>query len=92
MLCLFFTLMVSYKVWKNRIEGTIMMKVYICPNCGWLRTVSRRKEVECFKCGHRTDDTSETDICQICGHVGTGTAGLFTELALYTQKRHKIVM
>lgn len=51
MLCLFFTLMVSYRVWKNRIEGTIMMKVYICPNCGWLRTVSRRKEVECFKCG-----------------------------------------
>lgn len=28
-----------------------MMKVYICPQCGWLRTVSRRKEVECFKCG-----------------------------------------
>lgn len=28
-----------------------MMKVYICPNCGWVRTVSRRKNVECFKCG-----------------------------------------
>lgn len=28
-----------------------MIKVYICPQCGWLRTVSRRKEVECFKCG-----------------------------------------
>lgn len=27
-----------------------MMKVYICPKCGWLRAVSRRKEVECFKC------------------------------------------
>lgn len=27
-----------------------MMKVYICPNCGWIRTVSRRKDVECFKC------------------------------------------
>lgn len=28
-----------------------MMKVYICPNCGWMRAVSRRKDVECFKCG-----------------------------------------
>lgn len=27
------------------------MKVYICPKCGWMRVVSRRKEVECFKCG-----------------------------------------
>ncbi len=29
-----------------------MMKVYICPQCGWMRTVSRRKDVECFKCGN----------------------------------------
>ena len=28
-----------------------MMKVYICPECGWMRVVSRRKQVECFKCG-----------------------------------------
>lgn len=28
-----------------------MMKVYICPECGWMRVVSRRKHVECFKCG-----------------------------------------
>lgn len=28
-----------------------MMKVYICPSCGWMRVVSRRKGVECFKCG-----------------------------------------
>lgn len=27
------------------------MKVYICPKCGWMRVVSRRKNVECFKCG-----------------------------------------
>lgn len=27
------------------------MKVYICPKCGWMRVVSRRKAVECFKCG-----------------------------------------
>jgi ribosomal protein L37AE/L43A len=28
------------------------MKVYICPKCGWMRTVSRRSQVECFKCSH----------------------------------------
>ncbi len=28
-----------------------MMKIYICPQCGWLRMVSRRKDVECHKCG-----------------------------------------
>ncbi len=28
-----------------------MMKVYICPGCGWMRIVSRRKEVECHNCG-----------------------------------------
>ena len=28
-----------------------MMKVFICPNCGWMRIVSRRSVVECHKCG-----------------------------------------
>ena len=28
-----------------------MMKVFICPTCGWMRVVSRRREVECYKCG-----------------------------------------
>lgn len=28
------------------------MKVFICPRCGWIREVSRRKKVECFKCGY----------------------------------------
>ena len=27
-----------------------MMRLYICPECGWMRTVSRRASVECFKC------------------------------------------
>lgn len=30
-----------------------MMKVYICPVCGWMRVVSRRKDVECYKCGEK---------------------------------------
>ncbi|MEE1008472.1 MAG: DNA-directed RNA polymerase subunit M [Agathobacter sp.] len=29
-----------------------MMKIYICPHCGWIRMVSRRKDVECHKCGN----------------------------------------
>ena len=32
-------------------RGQDMLKVFICPNCGWMRVVSRRKQVECFKCG-----------------------------------------
>ena len=28
-----------------------MMKIYICPQCGWIRMVSRRKDVECLQCG-----------------------------------------
>lgn len=27
-----------------------MMKVFICPGCGSITTVSRRKEVICYKC------------------------------------------
>ncbi len=28
-----------------------MMKIFICPDCGWLRLVSRRAKVECHRCG-----------------------------------------
>lgn len=28
-----------------------MIKLFICPECQWLRVVSRRAKVECFKCG-----------------------------------------
>lgn len=27
-----------------------MIRLFICPECGWLRTVSRRANVECYKC------------------------------------------
>ena len=27
-----------------------MIRLFICPKCGWMRTVSRRTKVECFKC------------------------------------------
>ncbi len=27
-----------------------MIRLFICPRCGWVRTVSRKSDVECFKC------------------------------------------
>ncbi|MCC8151785.1 MAG: DNA-directed RNA polymerase subunit M [Lachnospiraceae bacterium] len=27
-----------------------MIRLFICPKCGWVRTVSRKSNVECFKC------------------------------------------
>ncbi|MCD8132527.1 MAG: DNA-directed RNA polymerase subunit M [Clostridiales bacterium] len=27
-----------------------MIRLFICPECGWIRTVSRKSDVECFKC------------------------------------------
>ena len=30
-----------------------MLKIYICPECGWLRTVSRRKDAENHRGGNR---------------------------------------
>jgi transcription initiation factor TFIIIB Brf1 subunit/transcription initiation factor TFIIB len=38
-----------------------MMKVFICPNCGWMRVVSRRKEVECYKCGENQMTLAKLD-------------------------------
>jgi hypothetical protein len=39
-----------------------MMKIYICPQCGWLRMVSRRKSVECHKCGYAQMQVSNLDL------------------------------
>ena len=41
-----------------------MMKVFICPECGWMRVVSRRKQVECFKCGQWQMMLSKIDFIQ----------------------------
>jgi hypothetical protein len=38
-----------------------MMKVFICQNCGWMRVVSRRKEVECYKCGEKQMSLAKLD-------------------------------
>lgn len=39
-----------------------MMKIYICPECGWMRVVSRRKDVECHRCGKDQMRLSNLDI------------------------------
>lgn len=36
---------------KVKCETRLMMKVFICPECGSITTVSRRKEIFCHKCG-----------------------------------------
>lgn len=38
-----------------------MMKVFICPACGWMRVVSRRSDVECYKCGEKQMVLSKVD-------------------------------
>lgn len=37
-----------------------MMKVFICPECGWIRTVSRRKEMQ-----WRADAAIPFDLCRV---------------------------
>lgn len=39
-----------------------MMKIYICSNCGWIRVVSRRKDVECHKCGQKDMRLTNLDL------------------------------
>ena len=38
----------------------------------------------------RADDAGEAFFYKVHGDVGAGERGLFTELALYTQKRYRI--
>ena len=38
-----------------------MMPVDICPDCGWMRVVSRRKDVECYKCGNTQMTLAKVD-------------------------------
>ena len=38
-----------------------MMKVFICPSCGWMRVVSRRRGVEGYKCGEKQMTLAKVD-------------------------------
>ena len=39
-----------------------MMKIYICPQCGWMRMVSRRKDVECHQCDNNQMKLTNLDL------------------------------
>lgn len=39
-----------------------MMKIYICPQCGCMRMVSRRKDVECHQCGNEAMRLTNLDL------------------------------
>jgi hypothetical protein len=43
------------------------MKVYICPNCGWMRVVSRRKDVECYRCSEGQMTLAKIDFAAFSG-------------------------
>ena len=64
-----------------------MMRLFICPECGWMRTVSRRVSVECFKCD---DAAGEIGIYPVCEDVGTGTNGLCRQLDVYPSEKEQI--
>ena len=42
-----------------------MMKVFIYPECGWIGTVSRRKEVELPPMQRRADAAIPFDLCRV---------------------------
>lgn len=48
---------VRYKIIRNENKKS-MMKIYICPGCGRISMVSRRKTVECMKCQTKMSLTS----------------------------------
>lgn len=62
-----------------------MMRVYICPDCGWMRMVSRRKNVECYKCGVQDMTLAKVDFATICLMVRKGEAGVRFCLDVHTQ-------
>ena len=64
-----------------------MMKVYICPKCGWIRTVSRRNEVECFKCGNEKMVLAKIPY-EKYGKMSEKERKDFGKLAVYSQKQH----
>jgi hypothetical protein len=39
-----------------------MMKIYICPQCGGMRMVSRRKTVGCHQCGREQMRVTNLDL------------------------------
>lgn len=65
-----------------------MMRVYICPECGWIRTVSRRKDVECYKCGYGQMELSHLSYMEYT-QMDEQKRQDYTESWLYIHNRKK---
>ncbi|MDD6637423.1 MAG: DNA-directed RNA polymerase subunit M [Lachnospiraceae bacterium] len=65
-----------------------MMKIYICPQCGWLRMVSRRKDVECHQCGNGKMRLTNLDLEKYSAMSETERAS-YADAWLYIHSRQK---
>lgn len=61
-----------------------MMRVYICPDCGWMRMVSRRKNVECYKCGVQDMTLAKVDFATYVSWSEKRTSGIFCGMDVHT--------
>lgn len=67
-----------------------MMRLFICPECGWMRTVSRTGFCGMFQVQRCDDAAGETGIYPVCEDVGTGTNGLCRQLDVYPSEKEQI--
>ena len=65
-----------------------MMKIYICPQCGRMRTVSRRKDVECHQCGNEQMRLTNLDLGKYTA-MSEEERGSYADAWLYIHNRQK---
>ena len=65
-----------------------MMKIYICPQCGWMRMVSRRKDVECHQCGNEQMLLTNRDLEKYTA-MSEEERGSYADAWLYIHNRQK---
>lgn len=64
------------------------MKIYICPQCGWLRMVSRRKDVECHQCDNKQMRLTNLDLEKFSAMSETERVG-YADAWLYIHNRQR---
>lgn len=64
------------------------MKLYICPQCGWIRMVSRRRAVECLRCGNGQMRLTNLDLEKYTSMSEEDRAG-YAKAWLYIHDRQK---
>ena len=65
-----------------------MMKIYICPQCGWMRMVSRHKDVECHQCGNEQMRLTNLDLEKYTA-MSEEERGSYADAWLYIHNRQK---